>query len=289
MKHASISFRTILSLAFFATLAQGQTTYTFRPVAKFTYAGARSTLALGIDSSNNVVGAQIPEGAEYANGFERYADGTFSAPIIAPGSDVIQTIASAINDTGTIAGYYTTNLAYTHGFFLKDGVYTVFDYPGVYLTMLQGINDVGDFVGWYENLDQTSGAFASIGGNLIAIAIPNSTYNSPSDINNHGEIVGWYNRPNNSISFLREMMALCIILSIPGEALPLLLERTTENIASVKPMTGPASTGSSTPPQTPSSPMTFPTQATWNLPASMMRDSFVATESVTEAGSPSPI
>jgi len=204
MKRTSISFPAILSLAFFAMLAQGQTTYTFKQVAKFDYPGAKATLAAGIDSSNNVVGAYIPEGAVYANGFERYADGTFSAPIIAPGDDVIQTLATAINDTGTIAGVYTTNLGYTHGFFLKDGVYTVFDYPGAYLTMIQGINDAGDFVGWYILLDQTGGAFASIGGNLIPIAIPNSTYVSPSDINNQGEIVGWYNTPNNSISFLRE-------------------------------------------------------------------------------------
>ena len=204
MKPISLSFPAILSLAFFGTLAQGQTTYTFKQVAKFDYPGATVTLAAGIDSSNNVVGAYIPEGAQYANGFERSADGTFSAPIIAPGGDVVQTLATAINDTGTIAGAYTTNLGYTHGFFLKDGVYTVFDYPGAYLTMIQGINDAGDFVGWYILLDQTGGAFASIGGNLIPIAIPNSTYVSPSDINNKGEIAGWYNRPNNSISFLRE-------------------------------------------------------------------------------------
>jgi len=198
--------RLVMLLASFciAALAPAQTTYTFKPIAKFDYPGAVYTQALGIDSFGNVVGAYIPQGAEYGIGFERYTDGTFSDPIIAPFDDVIQTLATAINDPGTIAGVYTTDLGFTHGFFLKDGIYTVFDYPGAYLTMIQGINDVGDFVGWYILSDQTNGAFASIGGTLIPITIPNSTFVSPHDINNNGEIVGWYNNLNNSLSFIME-------------------------------------------------------------------------------------
>ncbi len=205
MTRNCISLATILTVTFSAFLAEAQTTYTFKPVTKFDYPGAPVTTALGIDDSNNVVGYYIPEGEDYANGFERYADGSFSAPIIAPGDKVFQTQAAAINNAGIVAGYYDVDFGGgRHGFFLKDGVYTTFDYPGAVGTEIHGINDAGDFVGTYTNPDFTYGAFASVGGNLVAITIPDSTYISPSDINNDGEIIGWYNTPTNSVGFLIE-------------------------------------------------------------------------------------
>ncbi len=56
MTRHSISLATVLSLAFFAALTQGQTTCKFKPVTTFDYPGAPVTWALGIDSSNNIVG-----------------------------------------------------------------------------------------------------------------------------------------------------------------------------------------------------------------------------------------
>jgi hypothetical protein len=203
MKTLLLRLLVLLASASFAALAAAQTTYTFKPIAKFDYPGAVVTAATGIDSFGNVAGVFRPPDADYGNGFERYTDGTFSPPIIVPGSDVIQTIPTALNDSGTIAGFYDSSTGLVHGFFLKDGVFTAYDYPGSNFTMIQGINEAGDFVGYYS-INQTYGAFASIGGNLIPITIPSSTFISPTDINNDGEIVGWYNTPNNSLGFVME-------------------------------------------------------------------------------------
>jgi hypothetical protein len=183
------------------SLLNAQTTVTFKQVAKFTYPGADRTLAQGIDDAGNVVGAYIPTNATWANGFERYADGTLSDPIIAPGGDVFQTVPTAINNTGTIAGNYSDSTG-THGFLLTNGAYTVFDYPVVYWTTINGINDVGDFVGYYVRNDGSGGAFVSIAGNVVPITIPRSTFISPSDINNVGDIIGWYNTAQTEAGFV---------------------------------------------------------------------------------------
>jgi hypothetical protein len=203
MKPQPLRLGAFLAFILFTTLSHAQTTLAFKPIAKFNYPGAARTFAMGIDDSNNVVGAYIVEAFGFSNGFERYADGTFSDPIIAPGDDVIQTVAIAINNSGTIAGAYTDNTG-THGFFLTGGIYTVFDYPGTSFTMIQGINDAVDFVGYYLLPDGSGGAFVSIGGNLSPITIPGSTFISPADINNGGDIVGWYNTPDISSGFRLE-------------------------------------------------------------------------------------
>jgi hypothetical protein len=193
----------LIALACLASASlQGQT-IRFRVVETFSYPGAISTLVSGIDDAGNVVGGYLLAGADYANGFERYADGTFSDPIIHPGSGVYQTFPMAIDNNGTIAGWYSES-AGTHGFFLNNGVYTSFDYPGAIYTFIEGINDAGDFVGRYTPINGPYHGFASIGGNLIEIAIPGATYTEPTDINNRGEIVGWYNTTETTSGFLRE-------------------------------------------------------------------------------------
>jgi uncharacterized membrane protein len=180
-----------LSLFSCATLLNAHT-ISFEPVLKFAYPGAVSTTAQGIDDAGNVVGVYRINFGDEATGFERYADGTFSAPIIFPGSDVLQTVPTAVNNNGTIAGWYNTTPVDSHGFFLANGVYTTFDYPGANYTVIEGINDAGDFVGRYALSDGRVHAFASIGGQFVSITIPQSGYVDSTDINNDGDIVGWY-------------------------------------------------------------------------------------------------
>jgi len=202
MKHRLLPAIFIVHLCLASASVQGQAN-NFRVVARFSYPGATSTLVNGIDDAGNVIGGYVLPGADYANGFERYADGTFSAPIIYPGTGVYQTFATAINNNGTIAGWYSDPVA-THGFFLSNGIYTSFDYPGAIFTVIEGINDAGDFVGRYFPINGPYHGFASIGDNLIDIAIPDATYTEPTDINNNGEIVGFYDSSGTSSGFLRE-------------------------------------------------------------------------------------
>ena len=214
----TLAFRSLLPFAFAccATLLHAQTV-TFKPVVKFAYPGAFSTLPEGINDAGTVVGAFIVTPNDYGKGFERSADGTLSPSIIYPGSTVFQTIPTAIDNNGTIAGWYNTQPGFTHGFFLTQGVFTSFDYPGANYTTITGINDAGDFVGNYALADTVQHSYASIGGQLREITIPGATYVEAHDINNHGDIVGWYNTPQTSLGFrLKSDGTLFYPLKAPG-------------------------------------------------------------------------
>ena len=166
-------------------------TISFEVLAEFAYPGAHTTYAYGINDAGDVVGAMHLDGVDYANGFEYYADGSVSMPIVFPGSDVMDTIATAINNEGTIAGWYLDTTG-PHGFFLSGGIYTSYDHPNaVFGTLITGINDAGDFVGTYSHTGGTVRNFASVGGKLHEVTIPGVTSIQPTDINNHGDIVGY--------------------------------------------------------------------------------------------------
>jgi hypothetical protein len=196
-----LAFSTLALLTIGAPLLCAQTT-TFKPVAQFSYPGAYTTQANGIDDAGNIVGIFALVGDDYASGFERFANGTLSAPIVFPGSGVYNTTPTSINNQGTIAGTYATDIpSGVHGFFLTNGIFTTFDYPGAYFTIIQGINDAGDFVGFYMPPDNSRHAFTSIGGQLSEITIPDATYILPSDINNQDNIVGWYNTTEATHAF----------------------------------------------------------------------------------------
>ena len=175
-------------------------TISFKPAAKFLYPGAVNTLANAIDDEGDVVGIYQQVTFGDANGFERFADGHFSAPIIYPGA--VQTVPTAINNGGTIAGWYQDSAGGGHGFFLTNGVYTSFDHPNAFFTtLIYGINDAGDFVGTYTTSDGKFHNFASVGGQFSEITIPGSTYIEAHDINNNGDIAGWYNTTETTNGF----------------------------------------------------------------------------------------
>jgi hypothetical protein len=179
-----------LSLLVGPSLLDAQT-ISFKALGEFGYPGAHATYAYGINDAGDVVGKILLDMVDDANGFELYADGSVSLPIIFPGSGVRDTVATAINNEGTIAGWYV-DLAGAHGFFLSNGVFTSYDHPDAASTLINGINDAGDFVGIYTSTGGIQHNFASIGGELSEIIIPRTTtVAQPTDINNRGDIVGW--------------------------------------------------------------------------------------------------
>jgi probable HAF family extracellular repeat protein len=58
-------------------------------------------------------------------------------------------VATGINDSGQIVGYYPAADGTYHGFLLSDGNYTTLDVPGWSDTFASGINDSGQIVGYY--------------------------------------------------------------------------------------------------------------------------------------------
>lgn len=179
-------------------------TVSFEVLAEFAYPGALSTAAWDINDAGDVVGNILLEGSSRLSGFQYYADGSVSMPIVFPGSDVTNTMVFAINNEGTIAGSYVDSTG-SHGFFFSGGVYTSYDHPdGVFGTFINGINDAGDFVGTYSPESGVSRDFASVGGQLHSVTLPGVQFPRATDINNHGDIVGFADSDAGSGGFRRD-------------------------------------------------------------------------------------
>ena len=85
-------------------------------------------------------------GAQAAGADLPYAFKTIDAP------NGTNTYVMANNASGDIVGYYTDANKVYHGFLLREGAFTTFDYPGadVAWTQVEAINDAGDMAGIYS-------------------------------------------------------------------------------------------------------------------------------------------
>ena len=98
---------------FFGRQMLAEQEVTFEILASFDYPGALDTYPSGINESGVVVGSFI-NGLSQTQGFVRFADGTFSDPIVYPTAQ--STYLSDINNTGTMCGSYILNGAYRGSF-----------------------------------------------------------------------------------------------------------------------------------------------------------------------------
>ena len=153
---------------------------TFEILVSFDYPGAQDTSASGINEAGDVVGSFVNEFGE-TTGFIRFANGTFSDPIVHP--DGVDTYLSDINNLGTICGSYTLANTY-HGFFLSGSTFTNFDLRADN-TLIRSVNDAGNFCG--TTIEQ---AFVSIDGNIEKFDIPKQAITVASGINNLNQLVG---------------------------------------------------------------------------------------------------
>ncbi len=107
---------------------------------------------LGVNNSNIAVGFYV-DAAGVTHGYT-YTIATmgFSPNINDPNARTAMgqgTTATAINNTGKIAGFYVDAGGVTHGFFDNGRVFTTIDPTGSTSTMLLGLNDNGFAVGTY--------------------------------------------------------------------------------------------------------------------------------------------
>lgn len=120
----------------------------------------------------------------------------------------VATRAFGINPQGEIVGSYT-EAGVTHGFLLRDGVFTTIDYPDApgaktASTEAWGINARGDIIGRYTVAGRPSVlGFLLRGGHFTDISIPSATgpggkhlITLPTKIGASGEIVGCYHDAN---------------------------------------------------------------------------------------------
>lgn len=167
----------------------------FEILASFDYPGALNTSPTGINENGDIVGSFLNT-AFQTQSFIRFADGTFSDPIVHPAAQ--STYLSDINNTGTMCGSYLANGAY-HGFFLSGSTFTNFDLDAPN-TLLRGVNDAGNFSG--NTIDQ---GFVSIDGTITMFAIPRVTIMDAYGINNLNQVVGGeVHGPQIEYSFRRD-------------------------------------------------------------------------------------
>ncbi len=184
------------SVLFFGRQLLAEPEVTFEVLATFDYPGALNTYAGGINEAGEVVGSFVNEMSQ-TRGYIRFADGSFSEPILHPGA--VNTYLSDINNTGTMCGSYTLANGTYHGFFLSGSTFTNFDLqtPNTYL---RGLNDLGNFCG-----TTVERAFVSIDGVVTTFAIPRQAIVDAYGINNRNQAVGGAVRyPQVEYSFRRD-------------------------------------------------------------------------------------
>lgn len=129
-----------------------------------------------------------------------------------PGS--VSTVASGINPSGHIVGWYRDGAAdRMRGFVLRDGAYTPVDYPGAVLTQLHGIGPDGDIVGSYRMADERKVDFhgfrLTTAGEFIDVRVAGHPNSIAQRILPDGTILGCYHDDDwtttmRGVTFTRE-------------------------------------------------------------------------------------
>jgi hypothetical protein len=185
--------------------ARGQAQVTFDILLTFDYPGGLGTSPWGLNDAGDIVGGYT-NNEFFSNGFIRFHNGNFSAPIIEPNDNMHSTVLEGINNLGNSCGTYGKGNpdSHFHGFLLSGvGTFTDFDIEGVTDTTIHGINDAGNFCGSFEDGVHPSAGWVSLDGSIEAFSIANDTF--ANGINNLNQVVGSYvGAQRHSHSFVRD-------------------------------------------------------------------------------------
>jgi len=102
------------------------------------------------------------------------------------------TVATAINDSSQIVGFYFDQSDNVHGFIYDHGKYTQLDYPGAIETDLFGINNVGQIAGYYLDTAGLPHGFVYFQGRYFPVDFPGATVTVAFGINSRGDVIGAY-------------------------------------------------------------------------------------------------
>jgi hypothetical protein len=154
-----------------------------------TQTGASNVAANGVNNQRAVVGNYTDIFGSH--GFMQPNPATFPTTIDFPGAS--QTIASAINDSGEIVGYYITGSTF-NGFQDIGGTLTTLGPPSATSTQIFGINNAGQITGTYSGGDCSAGSCGFIyqSGTFTQITAPGAISTSVFGISNSGVVVGQY-------------------------------------------------------------------------------------------------
>src|SRR5262245_7201902 len=179
---------------------------TIKVLATIDYPGSgNSTTVQGINDFGDVTG-YFEDSTGAIRSFIRYADGTFSEPIVEPNDAGNLTVAKDIDNTGRICGYYFSSDSFHpyRGFFLSGTTYTEFLYgvgsQDIYIT---GLTDAGDFcvtIGF--DFIYSEGMLVLGAGGSVIFNI--GDYSQANAVNVHTAIVGNYTVGSTVHGYLRE-------------------------------------------------------------------------------------
>jgi hypothetical protein len=112
-------------------------------------------------------------------------------PINPPGA--ASSTATAINDRGTVAGFFTKANGNIVSFIKQGADWKTISVPGSTTTEIFGLNDEGEAVGMYVGQHKQTYGFIYSGGVLKTISDPNGVGSTiVNGLNNNGQIVGFY-------------------------------------------------------------------------------------------------
>jgi len=135
-------------------------------------------------------------------------------PIDYPGSNY--TGVWGINSNGDMVGNYGSNIeTNSHGFLLRDGVYTSFDYPGESKTVAAGINDSGLIVGYTGDL-RVRGFLYDGTSFTRTIRNGSNTATVALGINNAGQVVGGFGTAGATRGFILRGQQFKVLSPPPG-------------------------------------------------------------------------
>ena len=110
--------------------------------------------------------------------------------------DATSTALSGINARGDIVGSFVDAEGMSHGFLLRDGVFTTIDVPGAHGTDARGISPAGDIVGGYwlpgEPMVNIHGYRRDPTGSIEYVDYPGQVNTIPQRILPNGTILGCY-------------------------------------------------------------------------------------------------
>jgi probable HAF family extracellular repeat protein len=143
-----------------------------------------------INDFGQAVGGFTDADTGIEHSFVRSKSGEFTVLPDVP--DAVLTEATAINNLGDIVGFYFDADFAPHGFILRGGVYTTYDYPGSTRTILTRINERGQITGIRRDPDGHRRGFVLQNGVTTTIDVPGSRNTRTGGINNQGHVVGYY-------------------------------------------------------------------------------------------------
>lgn len=234
-----------LALPFLTACSCFATEYTFTTL-NYTYANGTTTETdlKGINDSGQIVGDyDSTSGFEYTNGkfvsLGIYAGGINNSGAIAgtgygtnsqdigeiingtkvktftvPGS--VRTLAYQINDSGVVAGYYTTSSGVSPNGYAYNGTsFKTISAPGAIFTFLSGFNNSGDAVGEYGTASNTLVQYFYNGSTFTSVSVPGSFFTEVRGVGNDGQIVGFFDNSSGIHGFV-DQNGIFSTVDVPG-------------------------------------------------------------------------